>query len=140
MLLILSTLGLLVFKGCRYDWSPHYIDNSAVTIENKLYSPDSSIAVVYYTLDVGGRGIREYKSLLREKDYDNDLTIYNLPPEITVVKWLDNKTLNVRYDPSEIYRLGATASELDITKDTIIVNGVNLVMSERIQKKTFAPY
>ena len=138
-LLILATLGILIFRGCRYDWSPHYIDNNAVTMNERLFSPDSSVAVVYYTLDVGARGDRLYKSILRADDYDDELTKYNLPPEIVVVNWQDNQTLKVTYDPNEIYRLGGTHTDLDLTKDTIIVNGIKLVVTERKPKEKYIP-
>jgi hypothetical protein len=134
ILLISLTLGTLIFRSCRYDWSPHYINNKDVAISEKLYSPDRSIAVVYYILDVGARGTRLYKSLLTESNYDDELMTYNLPPEIIVLKWVDNKTINVRYDPNEIFRLGGTYSEMDYTKDTIIVNGVSLIIKERIKE------
>lgn len=129
-LLILSIFGIIIFKGCRYDWSPHYIDNDAVTINEKLFSPDSSVTVVFHTLDVGARGDKLYKSLLRSNDYGGKLTTYNLPPEIVIVNWEDNQTLKVTYDPNEI-RLGGTHTNLDLTKDTINVNGINLIVTER---------
>ncbi|MDO6437865.1 hypothetical protein Q4534_10620 [Cyclobacterium sp. 1_MG-2023] len=111
------------------------MDNNAVTIERKQLSPNNSIAVVYYTLDVGARGTRLYKSLLREKDYKKNLFDFNLPPELVIEKWLNNKTLFVKYDPNEIYRLGATYSELDMLRDTIKVNGIDLIITERIEIK-----
>ena len=132
---IITILGILAFKGCRHDWSPHYLKNNAVTINEKLFSPDSSAAVVYYTLDVGARGDRLYKSLLREEDYDGKLTTFNLPPEIVVSNWVDNQTLNVKYDQNEIYRLGSVYSDLDLTKDTLIINGIKLIVTERKSKE-----
>ncbi|MGY6741660.1 MAG: hypothetical protein ACXIUQ_02915 [Cecembia sp.] len=138
-ILIITTLGILTFRGCRYDWSPHYLDNNAVIINEKLFSPDSSASVVYYTLDVGARGNRLYKSLLKEIDYDGELKKHNLPPEIVVINWEDNGTLNVIYDPNEIYRLGALYSKLDLTKDTIYINGIKLIVRERISKKDYSP-
>ena len=110
-----------------------------MTMNDRLFSPDSSVAVVYYTLDVGARGDRIYKSILRADDYDDELTTYNLPPEIVVVNWQDNQTLKVTYDPNEIYRLGGTHSDLDLTKDTIIVNGIKLVVTERKPKEKYIP-
>jgi len=133
-LLISATLGVLVFRSCRYDWNPHYIGNKDVTIEKKLYSPDRSMAVVYYTLDVGARGTRSYKSLLAKDDYDHNLMTFNLPPEIVVLNWVDNKTLNVRYDPNEILNLGGTYTEIDFTKDSIVINGVSLIITQRIKE------
>ncbi|RZJ18390.1 MAG: hypothetical protein EON51_17390 [Acinetobacter sp.] len=133
-LLTLVFLGILVFRSCRYDWNPHYLNNSEVAIDKKLFSPDSSVAVVNYTLDVGTRGTRTYKSLLREKDYDNELTRYTLPPELVVLKWIDNTTLAVKYDPNEIFRLGGQYTALDFTKDTIVVNEIFVVIKHRIKE------
>jgi hypothetical protein len=132
--LILAALGILIFRSYRYDWNPHYIDNKQVTIDKKLFSPDSSIAVVNYTLDVGARGTRPYKSLLRKNDYDNDLTTYTLPPELIVLKWVDNHKLNAIYDPNEIFRLGGMYTQLDFTKDTIIINDVFVIIKRRIKE------
>lgn len=101
-ILILITVSILSYKSCRIFLNPHYIDNSALTINEKLNFPDSSIAVVYYTLDVGGRGDRLYKSLLRHEDYKNDISIFNLPPQVVVLRWLDNETLLVKHDTNEI--------------------------------------
>lgn len=114
--LILLAFGILIFRSFRYDWNPHYIDNNEVAIGKKLFSPDISIAVVYYTLDVGTRGIRPYKSLLRKKDYGYDMTKYSLPPQLVVLKWVDNRTLNVKYDPNEKIRIGGGLQNLTLHK------------------------
>ena len=142
LLLIFVPLIIIVGifnKDIRFFVSPHYLDNDAVYVGEKLYSPDSSVAVVYYTLDVGARGDREYKCILKENDYDNELMTNNLPPEIVVVKWVDNQTLKVIYDPNEAYRLGGTYTELDMTKDIITVNGINLIVTERKPKEKHIP-
>jgi hypothetical protein len=132
--LTLAFLGILILRSCRYDWNPHYVNNKAVRIYEKLFSPDSSIAVVSYSLDVGARGIRTYKSLLRIKDYDDELTQYTLPPELVVLKWVDNKRLDVKYDPNEIFRLGGQYTELDFTKDTIVVNEISVIIKQRVKE------
>ncbi|WP_186756549.1 hypothetical protein [Echinicola salinicaeni] len=137
--LILMILGVLITRGCRFDWNPHYLDNNAIKINKKLYSPDSSIAVVYYTLDVGARGYRQYKSILREEDYDDELTTFNVPPEMVVVNWVDNHNLKVVYDLNEIYGLGGIHTDLDLTKDTIIINGIKLIVAERKTKESYVP-
>lgn len=132
--LTLAFLGIIIFRSCRYDWNAHYVDNKAVRIYEKLFSPDSSIAVVNYSLDVGARGIRTYKSLLREKDYDDELTQYMLPPELVVLKWVDNKRLDVKYDPNEVFRLGGQYTEFDFTKDTIVVNDIFVIIKQRVKE------
>jgi hypothetical protein len=135
--------GLLIafflsYKRVKHFVSPHYLDNDAVMIEHKLYSPDSSVAIVYYTLDVGARGIRNYKAVLRQSDYNDDLMTNNLPPELVVIKWIDNKTLEVNYDPNEPIRLGGLATDLDLKKDTLTRNGVTILVKERVEKENFA--
>jgi hypothetical protein len=134
---ILTILTILSYKGCRNFLTPHYIDNSAVTVNEKLYSPDSSIFVLYYTLDVGAVGYRDYKSVLRQKDLTNDLSLYNLPPQIIIIKWLDNETLLVKHDTNEIYRVGANASELELYKDTIPINSIKLIVTERVPLRPY---
>ncbi len=134
--------GLLVFffvsyKRIKHFVNPHYLDNEAVSIENKLYSPDSSIAIVYYILDVGARGFRNYKAVLRQSDYNGDLMTYNLPPELVVVRWINNKTLEVNYDPNESFRLGGLTTDLDLKRDTLTRNGVTLIVKQRIEKENF---
>jgi hypothetical protein len=129
----------LSYKRIKHFASPHYLDNEAVNIEHKLYSPDSSVAIVYYTLDVGARGIRDYKAVVRQSDYNDDLMTHNLPPELVVIKWIDNKTIEVKYDPNEPLRLGGLATDLDLERDTLTRNGVTFLVRERMEKENFAP-
>jgi len=126
--------GILIFRSCRYDWNPHYLNNSEVRIDGTLFSPDSSVAVVSYILDVGARGTRNYKSLLRKKDYDDELSQYTLPPELVVLKWVDNTRLDVKYDPNDIFRSGGQYTELDFTKDTLMVNEIFVVIKQRVKQ------
>lgn len=136
---ILTILIILTYKSCRNFLTPHYVDNRAVTINEKLYSPDSSVFVLYYTLDVGAVGTRDYKSVLRQKDLTNDLSLYTLPPQIIVLKWLDNETLLVKHDTNEIYRVGANASDLELNRDTIPVNDIKLIVTERVPLRPYFP-
>ena len=139
-ILIIILLFVLTFKSCRHFWNPHYLDNKAINIDNKLFSPDSSVAVVYYTLDNGAINFHSYKTILRPQDYDNDLLTNNLPEQIIVLGWHDNKTLDVKCDPNEAIRLGGGVTDLDLTKDTLIRNGVTIIIRERVAKiKNYIP-
>ena len=102
--MLIIAASMIFWQWFKYDWNPHYLDNKAVSVDSTFYSPDKSIAVVYYTLDVGARGLRHYKSILTEKDNDDDLIKNNLPPELIVQKWKDNNTLEVVFDEYEGYR------------------------------------
>jgi hypothetical protein len=64
---------------------------------------------------------------------------YNLPPELVVVKWVNNKMLAVKYDPNESLRLGGLVTDLDLTKDSLTRNGITLIVKERIKKESFIP-
>lgn len=123
---------ILTYKSCKYFWNPHYLDNKSVFIKNKLFSPDSTFAVIYYTLYAGVAGPRSYKSI--SKPNENYVYPNLLPEQIIVLGWHDEKTLFVKYDPNEPIRLGGGSTDLDLTRDTLKLNGVTVVIKERVQK------
>ncbi|MBA9079880.1 hypothetical protein [Rufibacter quisquiliarum] len=133
--LILVALSMGIWKSCRYDWNPHYFNNNAVQLDSLLYSPDSSKAVVYYTLDVGARGLRQYQTLLRKADFEDELTRFSLPPELIIQKWRSNDTLEVIYDQYEGYSKGGQITDLPLEKDTLTRNGATILIQERRMNK-----
>ena len=134
-ILIIAVLGVGVWKSCRYDWNPHYLENDAVQLDSLLYSPDSSKAVVYYTLDVGARGLRQYQTLLRIADFEDQLTRFSLPPELVVQKWRSSDTLEVIYDEYEGYSKGGQITDLPLEKDTLALNGATILIQDRRMNK-----
>ncbi len=136
-ILIIAGLGVGVWKSCKHDLNPHYLDNDAVQLDSLLYSPDSSKAVVYYTLDVGARGLRQYQTLLRKGDFDDKLTRFSLPPELVIQKWRSNDTLEVIYDEYEAYAKGGQITDLPLEKDTLERNGVSILLKERVVRKKY---
>ncbi len=126
-----AVLSAVIWKSCRYDWNPHYAANKAVTIERKLYNADSSAAVVSYALDIGARGIAEYKTLLRKEDYQHDLSDFMLPVEYTEPKWQGRDTLYVVYDEVEALLRGGNITNVQKEKDVVTLNGVVIIVKER---------
>ena len=136
-ILIVAALGMGIWKSCKYDLNPHYLNNDAVQLDSLLYSPDSSKAVVYYTLDVGARGLRQYQTLLRKGDFDDKLTRFSLPPELVIQKWRSNDTLEVIYDEYEVFAKGGQITDLPLEKDTLARNGVTILVQERVLSKKY---
>jgi len=89
------------------------------------------VAVVGYTLDVGARGDREYTTLLRQEDYQGDLAEFMLPAEYTEPTWRGKDTLEVIYDEEEAFRRGGNVTNVNKERDTVLLNGVVLLVKER---------
>lgn len=129
---IITIAAVATWKGCKYDWNPHYASNEDVHMHShSLYNSDSSVAVVGYTLDVGARGDREYTTLLRQEDYQGDLAEFMLPAEYTEPTWRGKDTLEVIYDEEEAFRRGGNVTNVNKERDTVLLNGVVLLVKER---------
>jgi hypothetical protein len=135
LLLFLGTITIAfvaTWKGCRYDWNPHYASNKDVRMHfHPLYNTDSSVAVVGYTLDVGARGDRDYTTLLRKEDYQGDLAAFMLPVEYTEPAWRGKDTLEVVYEEEEAFRRGGNTTHVPKERDTVLLNGVVILVKER---------
>ncbi len=128
-------LGMVTWKSCRYAWNPHYAANEAVCMGNKLYNADSSAAVVNYTLDIGARGIADYKTLLRTRDYQGDLAKFMLPVEYIEPKWRGLDTLEVIYNEAEAFLRGGNTTSIQKEKDIVTLNGIVITIKERRMNK-----
>jgi hypothetical protein len=129
---LLAVAAAATWKGCRYDWNPHYASNKAVVMDSHLrYNPDSSAAVVGYTLDVGARGTRYYTALLRKEDYQGDLSTFMLPAEYVEPVWRGNDTLEVSYDEGEAFRRGGNVTNVAKERDLVKLNGIVIKVKER---------
>lgn len=135
LMLIIAVTSIIIWQKFKYDWNPHYLNNDAVIVDEYFYSPDSSVAVLYYTLDIGARGLAQYKSVLRKGDEQGDLMKYNLPPVLLVQKWKDNNILEVIYDEYQGFLQGGGLTDLSLSKDTVIRNGVTVLILERRMNK-----
>lgn len=130
-------LGVLVFKSCRYDWSPHYLENPAVKIHEMLDSPDSSFVLLRYSLDVGARGIRIYNAILSKEELQADLSEFILPVEAIPINWISNDCMEIHFDPNEKYRRGGSIHEFDFAQDSIDFKGIQLVVTKRVPLESY---
>jgi hypothetical protein len=129
----------LTARSCRHMMRVHYLDNDAVRTDSLLYSPDSNYLVIYYTLDVGARGAREYKSLIHKNEFESDLLDNNLPEQLVVKRWFNDTIIEVIYDTNELFRLGGM-TDLDLSRDTLKRNNITIVVKDRIIKRTRFPF
>ena len=133
---IISAAALVgVFRSCRYDWNPHYLNNEAVEVNKIVYNNDSSAAVINYTLDIGARGFAEYQAVLKKTDFQHDLSKFLLPAEYTSLKWRGNDTLEVVFDEYAGYEIAGPLTNLDLNSDVLARNGVTIVVTERKMNK-----
>ena len=130
---IAAAASIATFKSCRYDWNPHYLSNEAIQVNKIIYSPDSTAAVVNYTLDIGARGFAEYQTVLKTSDFQHDLSKFLLPAEYTSLKWRSKDTLEVVFD--EYAGLGGPLTNLDRTNDVVSQNGITIIVIERKTNK-----
>ncbi|MGI4733622.1 MAG: hypothetical protein ACRYG7_00415 [Janthinobacterium lividum] len=130
-LIVLALGALATWHGCRYDWNPHYIANKAVFMVRPLYNADSSAAVVSYVLDIGAFGTAGYQTLLRKEDYQGDLTTFMLPVEYIAPVWRGKDTLEVIYNEAEAFLRGGNTTHVNKERDTVVVNGIVILVKER---------
>ena len=132
---IAAAAAVVTFKSCRYNWNPHYLSNEAVQVNKTIYNPDSTAAVVNYTLDIGARGFAEYQTVLKTTDLQRDLSKFLLPAEYTSPKWRSNDTLEVVFDEYAGYQLAGPLTNLDLNSDVVAQNGVTIVVVRRKMNK-----
>lgn len=138
--IIVIIFSALTIKSFRHLLRVHYIGNDAVRIDSTLYAPDSNYLVIFYTLDVGARGTREYKSLISKNEFESDLSVNNLPEQLVVKKWFNDTIIEVIYDTNELYRLGGGMTDLDLSRDTLKRNNITILVKDRIIKRTKVYY
>jgi len=121
----------IIFLGCGED---HVITNPAVELKELKYNRSHDYCIVTYILDVGARGERLYKSLLKTKDLDGNLLKGHLPTGIENVQWLNNRTVNVEYN-SSIESLNASGNQelipLFQKRDTVQVGEIKFLVVSR---------
>lgn len=104
-------------------------------MNNIMYNPDSTAAVVNYNLDIGARGFAEYQTVLTIKDFQHDLSKFLLPAEYTSVKWRSNDTLEVVFDEYAGHQLAGPLTKLDLNSDVVAQNGVTIIVVQRKMNK-----
>ena len=133
--IIAVAASVVTFKSCRYDWNPHFLSNEAVKTTKIIYNPDSTTAIVNYTLDIGARGFAEYQTVLKKTDFQHDLSTFLLPAEYTAPKWRSNDTLEVVFDEYTGYQMAGPLTNLDLNSDVVAQNGVTIIVVQRKMNK-----
>ena len=70
-----------------------YVEN------NREFSPDSSMLLINYSLDLGAFGYGQSgTAILKLSDTTKNLRDFSLPNTLTRIKWLDNQTISAQFD------------------------------------------
>ena len=122
--LVASILSSCVFYDNRKD-EVLITDNDYM--ENyREYSPDSSMLLINYCIDLGAFGYGQSgTAILKLSDTTKNLRQFSLPSTLERFKWLDNKNISAQFDILPYLRSG----ENIIIKDKVI-NGVRIRISE----------
>jgi hypothetical protein len=128
---IISLAVIVLLFSCGEG---HVITNNAVELQEVKYNQSHDYCVVTYTLDVGARGTRLYKSLLKTENLDGNLLEENIPTGVSDIKWLDNRTASVQYN-SWLESRNATGNEelipLFEKQDTVQVGEIRFIVTSR---------
>ncbi len=118
-------LVLILFTSCNSASSQVFMTDKDFVEHDRQYSPDKSMFILNYSLDTGAFGFGNGgNAVLKISDTSKNLKQFNLPDNLIMVKWIDNKTISARIDIIPFIRSG---KNIEI-KDTEI-NGVKIKVS-----------
>ncbi|RZL06893.1 MAG: hypothetical protein EOO89_23835 [Pedobacter sp.] len=122
---------VLLLLGCGED---HVITNNAVELRELKYNGSHDYCIVTYSLDVGARGSRLYRTLLKTENLDGNLLEGHLPTGVANISWLDNRTASVEYN-SWLESHNATGNRKLIPmferQDTVQVGEIKFIVTSR---------
>ncbi|HYH16433.1 MAG TPA: hypothetical protein VD794_14490 [Flavisolibacter sp.] len=125
---------LLTAIGCQSLSNEHKITSNAVELQEIKYNRNHNYCFVTYSLDVGARGTRLYKTLMSTKELGGNLLQGHLPTGVVFKEWLNDSIIHVAYDPY-LEGLNATGNKglIDTfkSKDTVSVQQVTFIVTER---------
>jgi hypothetical protein len=124
---IIATLFLTSLYSCfSFDRKQEvFMSDSDFAEFDRQYSPDSSMLLLNYGVDLGALGYGHAGiAVLKLSDTTKNLRLYTLPNSFDRYQWLDNKTVSAKYDTIPFVRNGKSSN----FKDTE-VNGVKVRVS-----------
>ena len=124
LILILTVLSSCIFYDNRKE--EVLITDKDYKENYREYSPDSSMLLINYSIDIGAFGYAQMgTAVLKLADTTKNLRQFSLPNTLERIKWLDNKNISAQFDILPNLRSGETI----ILKD-IIVNNVKIRITE----------
>jgi len=100
---------LVLFSSCSlYDRKKSVLITDRDFVENyREFSPDSSMVLINYNLDLGGLGYDQaVTAILKASDTTKDLMPFSLPNMLIDTKWIDNKTIAAKINIIPSLRAG----------------------------------
>ncbi len=120
-------LILVILSSCNlYDRKEEVFITDQDYVENyREFSPDSSMLLINYSLDLGAFGYGQSgTAILKLSDTTKNLRDFSLPNTLTRLKWLDNQNISAQFDILPSLRSGEKNTLTD--KE---INGVKIKVS-----------
>jgi len=120
-------LTLVIPSSCNlYDRKEEVFITDQDYVENyRAFSPDSSLLLINYSLDLGAFGHGQSgTAILNLSDTTKNLRDFSLPNTLTRLKWLDNQTISAQFNILPSLRSG---EKIALTYKEI--NGVKIKVS-----------
>ena len=123
--IIALLLPAFLYSCISYDRKQEVFMSDKDFVEfDRKYSPDSSMILLNYGIDLGAFGYgRAVMAILRLDDTVKNLRLFTLPNKFHSCNWIDNKTVSAIFDTIPFVRSGERPNYQD-TK----VNGVKVKM------------
>lgn len=118
-MILLSSCNLYDRKEEVFITDPDYVEI------NRQFSPDSSMILISYSLDLGAFGYGQVgTAILKLADTTKNLRDFTIPNTLTNVKWVDNANVSAHFDIFPSLRSGDKIELKDIQ-----VNGIKVTVS-----------
>lgn len=108
-----------ILSSCLYEERKKeiFISDSDFVENRKSFSPDSTMVLLNYGIDLGAFGYGQRgTAILKSTEINSELNQFTLPNVYTDVKWLSNKTVEAKFDIIPSIRSGQKIN----LKDTLI--------------------
>lgn len=118
---------MTILTSCSfYDRKEEVFMTDQDYVENdRQFSPDSSMLLISYSLDLGAFGYGQAGTAILElADTTKNLREYTIPNTLTRVKWVDNENVYAQFDILPSLRTGDKVELKDIE-----VNGIKVKVS-----------
>lgn len=117
----------IVLSGCLFDSRKEPVLSTDKDYYEfwRQYSPDSSMLLINYGIDLGATGYAQVgTAIMKSNDSIRNLRLVTLPNTFDKIAWIDNKTISAKFDTIPYIRRG----EKSYYNDTLI-NGISVKIS-----------
>ncbi len=122
---VFHLLILILLSSCNlYERKEEVFITDNDFVENyREYSPDSSMVLINYSIDLGAFGYGYAgTAILKAVDTTKNLREYTLANDYTRVKWIDNKNISAQFDILPSIRAGLKVKTKNFEINNILIH------------------